>query len=164
MTINSSAASVTSGGARARWISTLATCDPELLEQLWSRIWEGSTKPPPYRVVRAAEHGLVMVRGRSGGSGSRFNLGEMTVTRCTVQLVDDAAGTSYVQGRNKKHAERAALVDAMLQSNRWGVTMDRELIQPLLEQKAKHKDKVAKKSAATKVDFFTMTRTREDKK
>ena len=164
MTTELPPANIPSGGARARWISTLSTSEPEVLEQLWESLWEGSITPPSYRVVRQAEHGLVMVRGRSGGSGKRFNLGEMTVTRCTVQLVDDAAGTGYVQGRNKKHAERAALIDAMLQTNRWSLTMDREVIQPLLERKTKLKDEVAKKSAATKVDFFTMTRTREDKK
>lgn len=154
-----------SGGARAKWISTLATSDPSLLETLWHNLWENMpTGAPKYRVVRPAEHGLVMVRGKSGGSGRRFNLGEMTVTRCTVQVVDEASGSGYVQGRNKQHAERAAVVDALMQSRRWGDTLEREIIQPLMAAKHEAKSAIAKKSAATKVDFFTMTRTRVDKK
>ncbi len=30
--------------------------------------------------------GMTLVRGRMGGTGSPFNLGEMTVTRCVVRL------------------------------------------------------------------------------
>ena len=40
---------------------------------------------PDYRVLRGPEAGLVMVRGRTGGGGAPFNLGEMTATRCTVR-------------------------------------------------------------------------------
>lgn len=154
-----------SGEARAGWISTLSTSDPDLLETLWRKLWEITPEgTPKYRVIRPSEHGLVMVRGKSGGSGRRFNLGEMTLTRCTVQLVDDVAGTGYVQGRNKQHAERAAVIDALMQSPRWSETLDREVIQPLVQSKQEQKLETAKKIAATKVDFFTMTRTRVDKR
>ena len=48
--------------------------------------WRAVANPPPYRMLRWPETGLVMVRGRAGGTGTRFNVGEMTVTRCAVQL------------------------------------------------------------------------------
>ncbi|MBP0575499.1 phosphonate C-P lyase system protein PhnG, partial [Mycobacterium tuberculosis] len=37
-------------------------------------------------VVRPPEVGTVMLEGRAGGTGRRFNLGEATVTRCVVRL------------------------------------------------------------------------------
>ena len=65
--------------------------------------------------MRGPETGLVMVRGRAGGSGSPFNLGEMTVTRCTVQLGSGTAGHAYIAGRDERQAELAAVADALLQ-------------------------------------------------
>ena len=53
--------------------------------------------------------------GRTGGTGTRFNVGEMTVTRCAVQLEGGAVGVAYVRGRDRRHAELAALLDALLQ-------------------------------------------------
>src|SRR3546814_6848810 len=79
-------------------------------------------REPEHRYIRPAEAGMVMVRGRVGGSGAPFNLGEMTVTRCVVQLADGSTGHSYVAGRSKPHAELAALADALLQGpqgSRW---------------------------------------------
>ena len=58
--------------------------------------------PPEPDVVsiRAPEIGAVMVRGRVGGAGDAFNLGEMTVTRCSLRLACGAVGHGYVQGRD----------------------------------------------------------------
>ena len=68
-----------------------------------------------YRVLRGPEAGLVMVRGRAGGGGAPFNLGEMTATRCTVRTEAGFVGHAYVAGRNERQAELAALADALLQ-------------------------------------------------
>src|SRR5437879_5080477 len=54
---------------------------------------------PAHQEIRPAETGLVMVRGRIGGDGAPFNLGEATVTRCAVQLVSGEIGFAYVLGR-----------------------------------------------------------------
>ena len=56
-----------------------------------------------------------MVRGRAGGGGAPFNLGEMTATRCTVRTDGGFVGHAYVAGRDERLAELAALVDALLQ-------------------------------------------------
>ena len=48
---------------------------------------------PDYVALRAPETGLVMVRGRIGGTGAPFNVGEMTVTRCSVPV--NVNGTAY---------------------------------------------------------------------
>jgi alpha-D-ribose 1-methylphosphonate 5-triphosphate synthase subunit PhnG len=107
-------------------------------------------------VLRSAEPGLVMVRGRAGGTGQLFNVGEMTVTRCTVRSHQGVVGHGYVAGRNEKHAEIAARVDALFQ------TMDEKQARPLVENmeqqiSARSRER-QQKSAPTRVEFFTMVR------
>ncbi len=70
---------------------------------------------PDYTVLRGPESGLVMVRGRAGGGGAPFNLGEMTVTRCTVRTESGLVGHAYIAGRDERRAELAALADALMQ-------------------------------------------------
>ena len=71
---------------------------------------------PGYTFVRKPEVGLVMVRGRAGGTGMQFNVGELPVARCSVRLDDGTVGHAYVGGRSLRHAEIAAVLDALLQS------------------------------------------------
>ncbi|MFO1033353.1 MAG: phosphonate C-P lyase system protein PhnG [Hyphomicrobiales bacterium] len=108
-----------------------------------------------HSVLRGPETGLVMVRGRMGATGSAFNLGEATVTRCTVRLESGTEGHAYVQGRNAEHARRAALCDALFQESKDIVTPVLKAINTRL--KAGHLDAAAK-AAATRVDFFTLVR------
>ncbi|HEY9571535.1 MAG TPA: phosphonate C-P lyase system protein PhnG [Pusillimonas sp.] len=135
---------------RQRWMRVLARAGKQL--QAHSQ----ALREPEHRYIRPAEAGMVMVRGRVGGSGAPFNLGEMTVTRCVVQLADGSTGHSYVAGRSKPHAELAALADALLQGpqgSRWMALVD------ALEQE-QDADRAARaaQSAATKVDFTTLVR------
>jgi alpha-D-ribose 1-methylphosphonate 5-triphosphate synthase subunit PhnG len=109
---------------------------------------------PEYRFPRPPETGLCMVRGRMGGNGRPFNLGEMTLTRCVVQLSDDTSGVAYVAGRDRKKAELAAVADAMLQSGR----MPPGALQPLREAFAQQRRARSEAVAATRVDFFTLVR------
>jgi len=100
-----------------------------------------------------------MVRGRAGGDGAAFNLGEMTVTRCAVRL-GDVVGHAYVAGRDKRQAELAALLDAALQDPARRPALMAKVIAPLAaHQQAKHEAE-ARKAAATRVDFFAMQTTR----
>jgi len=98
--------------ARQRWMSVLAKAPGDSLQNHFFKLGD----VPAYSPLREAETGLVMVRGRTGGVGNRFNLGEMTVTRCAVRLDSGETGVSYVAGRDKQHAELAAVCDAMMQS------------------------------------------------
>ena len=68
---------------RRRWMGILARASATELERHLADI----PTPPPHRRLRGPETGLVMVRGRAGGDGAAFNLGEMTVTRCAVTSV-----------------------------------------------------------------------------
>src|SRR5690606_24690003 len=108
--------------------------------------------------LRRPELGLAMVRGRAGGTGMRFNLGEVTVTRCTLRLEGGATGTAYVAGRNKRHAELAALLDALLQDPSRRDLLIASVVEPLREAaRARQRDRLAK-AASTRVEFFTMAR------
>jgi alpha-D-ribose 1-methylphosphonate 5-triphosphate synthase subunit PhnG len=99
-----------------------------------------------------------MVRGRIGGTGAPFNVGEMTVTRCSVRLADGTIGHGYLAGRNGDHARLAAILDAMLQHPDHGLALFDRVIVPLeMRRDVRLRDRSAK-SAATKVDFFTMVR------
>jgi alpha-D-ribose 1-methylphosphonate 5-triphosphate synthase subunit PhnG len=112
---------------------------------------------PPHEVLRAPEVGAVMVQGRIGGTGAAFNLGEMTVTRCSVRLQAGAVGHAWVQGRNPAHALRAAVADALLQTDAASSILE-QVVQPLIEEAAATRSARARKAAATRVEFFTMVR------
>src|ERR1700740_1558973 len=64
---------------------------------------------PPHENLREAENGLVMVRGRIGGDGAPFNLGEATVARAAVRLATGEVGFGYALGppRRQGAADRA---------------------------------------------------------
>jgi alpha-D-ribose 1-methylphosphonate 5-triphosphate synthase subunit PhnG len=143
--------------ARARWMSALAQAEPAAVEAAWARL-----KPEPaYRLLRAAETGLVMVRGRAGGTGAPFNLGEMTVTRCSVTLDDGRVGHAYVSGRDGRHAERAAVLDALLQDEAARGLLERLVIEPLVTARRAREQEIRARVAGTKVEFFTMVRGEE---
>jgi alpha-D-ribose 1-methylphosphonate 5-triphosphate synthase subunit PhnG len=91
-----------------------ARADPALLAALLAAM-----EPlPAHGMVRAPQVGLVMARGRVGAVGAAFNLGELSATRCAVSLPDGATGVACVLGRDRAHAERAALLDALMQGPR----------------------------------------------
>ena len=139
---------------RQRWMGLFAKADIDFLERSWAAL---STKPN-YQVLRRPESGLVMVRGRAGGTGQPFNMGEMTVTRCTIRLGDGPVGHGYVAGRDSRHAELAALFDALMQDERTGEALEASILGPIEERIAAKRRQKAAKTAATKVDFFTLVR------
>lgn len=101
---------------------------------------------------------MAMVRARSGGTGAQFNLGEMSITRCAVTLEGGIMGVAYVQGRERQHAEQAAILDALLQRDDWHDRIQSQVIAPLAQahhERAQHRARVA---AQTQVEFFTMVR------
>lgn len=134
-------------------MGVLAKADPAALAALW----EKAGLAPAFDLLRAPEIGTVMVRGRTGATGAPFNLGEMTVTRCAVQLADGPIGHGYVQGRDKTHARLAALIDGLMQTQA-AEAVQAAILAPLAAAKAQDKATRAAKAAATKVEFFTLVR------
>ncbi len=112
---------------------------------------------PGYTVLRPAEIGAVMVRGRIGAVGAPFNLGEMTVARCSLRLDSGEVGHAHVQGRDRDHALRAALVDALMQGDR-AAELRARVLAPLEAEEADARTARAARAAATKVEFFTLVR------
>lgn len=139
--------------ARKEWMGLLARAPDDALMTLW----DGIQDRPSFDWLRSPEVGGVMVRGRTGATGAPFNLGEMTVTRCSVVLQDGTVGHGYVQGRSKPKAEVAALIDAMMQTPA-ADDLQARLLDPLQQQMQAAKTTRAAKAAATKVEFFTLVR------
>lgn len=137
-------------GARAAWMSTLARAQPAQLAGLLPKL-------PAHHWLRAPEIGAVMVQGRMGASGAAFNLGEMTVTRCSLRLEGGAVGHACVQGRDKDHATRAALVDALMQTPQ-APQIEAGILAPLRKAANQRRQARAEKAAATRVEFFTLQR------
>ncbi len=108
--------------------------------------------------LRPPETGMVMVQGRIGGGGAPFNLGEMPVTRCALTLADGIVGHAYVAGRDRRKARAAALVDALMQRPETAPELERTLLAPLAAALARRDAQEDRKTAATRVDFFTMVR------
>ena len=145
--------------ARQRRLALLARAECGRLEAAWDAL----PQKPGYRSLKPAETGLVMLRGRAGGVGQRFNLGEMTVSRCVVALdardgMPDALGVGYVQGRDRRKAELVALFDALAQDESHAAHIERDLLSPIEDDLHRQRATRAGKVAATKVDFFTMVR------
>ncbi|WP_416906914.1 MAG: phosphonate C-P lyase system protein PhnG [Polymorphobacter sp.] len=141
---------------RRDWLSVLAKARPDELLPLWERL-----TPPEATLLRAPEVGMVMVRGRAGGAGAAFNLGEMTVTRCAVRLATGATGIGYVSGRDKRHAHAAAIIDAMMQSPALRPQAEAGVIAPLKAAAHARTEAASRKAKATQVEFFTMVRDRK---
>ncbi len=139
---------------RQEWMSILAKADPKLLNRLWCDF----SDRPSWTNIRAPETGMVMVRGKTGGVGTTFNVGEMTLTRATVRLDNGISGVAYVQGRSALKAEQSAVLDAMLQDDRYATSTFTSIIKPLEKAIKKQKTTAGKKAAKTKVEFFTMVR------
>jgi len=135
-------------------MSVLARSEPALVEEAWLSLADA----PNYVRLRGPETGLVMVRGRAGGSGDPFNIGEMTVTQCVVRLVSGETGFAYIAGRNASHSERAAAFDALLQNPNWRDQVQTAVIAPLRQRLAESRRARLAAVAATKVDFFTLVR------
>jgi len=140
--------------ARAAWMRVLALASPAELD----RACAGLGALPAHRWLRRPETGMAMVRARSGGDGGRFNLGEMTLTRCTVALEDGPVGVAYVQGRDARHAEQAALLDGLLQLPAWHERVREGVIAPLARAREERLSRQSAQDAATRVEFFTMVR------
>ncbi|WP_282152669.1 phosphonate C-P lyase system protein PhnG [Ruegeria atlantica] len=142
-----------SKATRQDWMGLLARAPESALMPLWDKY----EVRPNFEWLRSPEVGGVMVHGRTGGTGARFNIGEMTVTRCSLVLQDGTVGHGYVQGRSKSKAQAAALIDALMQTSDAGAVHD-QVIAPLKGQMQSARTDRASKAAATKVEFFTMVR------
>ncbi len=137
-------------GRRKHWMAVLARAkavevEAHLPEPL-----------PSHTRLRGPEVGLAMVRGRAGGTGTAFNLGEMTVTRCTVRDEAGRIGHAVIAGRDPRQAELAAALDAALQDPARQDGLLQAVVAPLHAAQQAARAAAAGKAAATRVQFFTL--------
>ena len=139
--------------ARQRIIEALAKADETVLEEAWAAL----DAKPGHSAVRGPESALVMIRGRIGGGGAPFNLGEATVSRATVRLDSGEIGFGQTLGLEQRKAELAAIFDALAQRADFAGTVEAlvaSIEAGIAEKDAEHR----RQTAATRVDFFTMVR------
>ncbi|MCK9914432.1 phosphonate C-P lyase system protein PhnG [Microbacteriaceae bacterium K1510] len=117
------------------------------------RYWKSLRKKPAFAWLKKPEHGSILLRGRINGDGSGFHFGEMTATRCIIQLEDGRTGVAYVPGRSHAHAMMAAVLDALLQSDD---ARARKIVTSLRVNQMARRAEAMAKTETTRVDF-TMT-------
>lgn len=139
---------------RARLISTLSKARFDDLKTLWDNM----PKKPGWQRLKPPEVGMIMVRGRTGGDGAPFNLGEMTVTRCVVQIAGGAVGVGYVAGRNAEHAELVAVIDGLAQDPQARQAVSDGIVEPLALLERRLNEAASRKAASSRVEFFTVSR------
>ena len=113
---------------------------------------------PGYDLLRAPEIGLVQIQARMGGTGARFFAGDATLTRAAIRLHSGTLGYGYVLGRDKAHAERCAVIDALLQEPPHFQTLMETLISPLEADRAARLAARQAEVNTSRVDFFTLVR------
>lgn len=119
-------------------------------------VWADWSDKPEHSRVRGPETGLVMLRGRVGGGGAPFNLGEASVSRASIRLASGEIGHGYCLGRDTAKAEAIAIIDALWQ--RQPEAVEARIVAPLRAAIAAADRRRRAQTAATKVDFFTMVR------
>lgn len=141
---------------RPEWMALLSRAPLSLLEQ---GLADQAQVTPLW--LRKPETGLYMVQGRAGGTGHRFNLGELTVTRCALRVAGadtGAVGVAYVMGRDHRQAQLAAVADACLQDPALHDSLVLSVLQPVRQHLAVTQARRAARAQSTKVDFFTVAR------
>jgi len=137
---------------RQHWLAVLAHSQAQQLLAHWPQ-----DVNPDYQLLRAPETGLTRLQARMGGTGKRFILGDTTVTRAVVRLANGLCGYSYILGRDKAHAERCALLDALLQGED-AERLHHQIIAPLAALRHEQQTLRAREVATSRVDFFTLVR------
>ncbi|MDB5525266.1 MAG: phosphonate lyase system protein PhnG [Rhizobium sp.] len=138
---------------RRRTMELLSKADDAVL----IAAWEALADKPEVSRVRGPETGLIMLRGRIGGGGSPFNLGEATVSRATIRLGTGEIGHGQTLGLSRRKAELAAIFDAMAQRVEHHGHIE-ALVADIEGTIAERDAERERQTAATKVDFFTMVR------
>lgn len=139
---------------RQRWLALLARATRAELDAALAQCPDA----PDFVWLRPPQTGLALVQGRVGGSGERFNLGETTMTRCTLRQQDGTVGTGYVLGRDVERAARVARLDALLQHERHRAALSAGALQDIASRLASAQAEQAARVDASRVEFFTMVR------
>jgi len=139
---------------RQHWMQLLAEAEVQDLQ----KAFEGLEQPVGITFLIKPETGMVMVQGKTDGTGTPFCIGEMTVTRCMVQVMDQVQGYAMVPGSDPDQSRLAALFDALLQVPAFHDPLMTTLIRNLETKESQKRQALARDVADTTVEFFTLTR------
>lgn len=147
---------------RPQWMRLLALAPEGTLRDLLQPLAQAVS----YTFLRRPEAGLLMVEGKT--DGTRFNLGEMFVTRCAVSLSHPPAqagepgrpvqGYAWICGNRPRHAELAALGDALMQLPGYATRLRADLFDHLRDLEKQEAAEGERQIAPTRVNFFTLAR------
>jgi len=141
---------------RQRWLAVLANAPREALANHAGQLLAGLA----FETLREAETGLLMLQGRIGGDGDRFNLGEASVTRCVVRHrgLDGTptVGVGYRLGRDPERVRWMARFDALLQHRLHRADLLHALVAPLAQVIDARRADLAARAQATRVKFFEL--------
>jgi len=135
-------------------MATLASAEAALLEHGWDAL----AAKPQYQLLRPVEIGMVLLRGRIGGTGAAFNFGEATITRATAALDTGERGFAYRLGRKPREAELAAVFHALLRRPDRREEVEALVIRPAETAREAKAGADRGAAAATRVDFSTLVR------
>lgn len=147
---------------RPQWLGLLARAPLHMLENAVESYTHLS-----YEILKPFEIVSYMIQGRTGSTGQRFNVGEVTVSRTTLKLslpehqsskVQHYIGVAYIKGGGERQTHLAALGDALLQDSYHHESLTRTLLMPVSAKLKLDLESVNRKVQATKVDFFTIAR------
>jgi alpha-D-ribose 1-methylphosphonate 5-triphosphate synthase subunit PhnG len=137
---------------REQWMTLLAQSSPAELDEHWR-----SVNQPSFSWIRRPEYGAAMIRGRASGTGALFNMGEVTVTRCSVRIGSGEIGLAYVMGRSKRHAALAALFDGLMQRECAAAGSEvARCIAAIARAAEARRQAIVRDAASSKVDFFML--------
>ncbi|HEX3140894.1 MAG TPA: phosphonate C-P lyase system protein PhnG [Rhizobacter sp.] len=141
--------------ARQAWLATLAHAPRAAL----ARRAEGMVAGHHFDWLREPETGLALVRARIANRGDRFNLGEVTLTRCIARVTvagQATAGVGHVLGRDEQRARWVAQLDALLQQPTLQQRLLAEVIAPLQAEREAALAQEQARHAASRVSFYTL--------
>lgn len=156
-TVNDSTENNDVYGANSRRQALMRICSKATIAELENAL-AGFEEAATAKDMRAPEEGLIMLRGRIGGTGAPFNVGEATVTRAVIRLDNGVLGYSYLLGRNPERARLAAIIDALGQDDGMRERLQTALVEPVRARDQSEKQKERERTEATRVNFFTLVR------
>lgn len=145
--------SVPNALGRQQWLSALARAPGERLNDLASP-WVSNMA---FEWLRRPEVGLYLAQGRIDAEGDRFNLADVTVTRCVIRSTHQTVGVGYVMGRDHEKARTVACLDALLQVDAQRDGLIEAVVAPLIEEEAARRTQQHQAAQQSRVQFYTLT-------
>ena len=146
---------------RSKWMGLLARASLDRLEEVLE-----SYTHLKHDILKPFETVAYMVQARTGSTGQRFNVGEVSVGRMVIKLhlpthedpQRSYVGVAYVKGASEHQTYLTALADALLQESSHHKILLKALLEPISTNLEREQETMNQKVQATRVEFFTVAR------